>query len=221
MTVHKAKGLEFPSRDPGRHDGEAPARRASRYLDAERGVCAIRLAGCSPIDLLQHEADELQRDEAEGVRIAYVAATRARDLLVVPAVGDEERRRLDRAAEPGDLSADRRAATAGRRRPDASSSNRRIPSCSGPRGERRHEDGLSGAACLSSGRHEFPSSGGIRARSNSTRQRPSVSAAQSSSSRTSPRQSSVRFCRVTTPGARGVDAPSPQAVRAFGDSANR
>ncbi|HEU4340487.1 MAG TPA: PD-(D/E)XK nuclease family protein, partial [Candidatus Binatia bacterium] len=34
---------------------------------------------------------ELRRDEAEGMRVAYVAATRARDLLVVPAVGDEER----------------------------------------------------------------------------------------------------------------------------------
>jgi ATP-dependent exoDNAse (exonuclease V) beta subunit len=29
------------------------------------------------------------RDQAEGVRLAYVAATRARDLLVVPALGDE------------------------------------------------------------------------------------------------------------------------------------
>jgi ATP-dependent helicase/nuclease subunit A len=35
--------------------------------------------------------DELLRDEAEGIRVAYVAATRARDLLVIPAVGDEER----------------------------------------------------------------------------------------------------------------------------------
>src|SRR4029077_530122 len=33
---------------------------------------------------------EIARDEAEGVRVAYVAATRARDLLVVPAVGDAE-----------------------------------------------------------------------------------------------------------------------------------
>ena len=30
------------------------------------------------------------RERAEGVRVAYVAATRARDLLVVPAVGDQE-----------------------------------------------------------------------------------------------------------------------------------
>jgi len=41
--------------------------------------------------LLQHEDEELLRDEAEGKRVAYVAATRARDLLVVPAVGDEQR----------------------------------------------------------------------------------------------------------------------------------
>ena len=54
-------------------------------------MCAIRLAGCAPADLLEHEDEELLRDEAEGTRVAYVAATRARDLLVVPAVGDEER----------------------------------------------------------------------------------------------------------------------------------
>jgi ATP-dependent exoDNAse (exonuclease V) beta subunit len=30
------------------------------------------------------------REKAEGIRVAYVAATRARDLLVVPAIGDEE-----------------------------------------------------------------------------------------------------------------------------------
>jgi ATP-dependent exoDNAse (exonuclease V) beta subunit len=41
--------------------------------------------------LLEHEDEELLRDEAEGIRVAYVAATRARDLLVIPAVGDEER----------------------------------------------------------------------------------------------------------------------------------
>ena len=32
---------------------------------------------------------ELKRDRAEAIRVAYVAATRARDLLVVPACGDE------------------------------------------------------------------------------------------------------------------------------------
>src|SRR5262249_47330338 len=56
---------------------------------APRGLCAIRIGGWSPRELHDHEADEVDRDRAEGVRLAYVAATRARDLLVVPALGDE------------------------------------------------------------------------------------------------------------------------------------
>ena len=43
----------------------------------------MSLAGWAPAELRQHEALEVARDEAEGVRVAYVAATRARDLLVV------------------------------------------------------------------------------------------------------------------------------------------
>jgi hypothetical protein len=42
-----------------------------------------------PQDLVDHQDLERAREAAEGVRLAYVAATRARDLLVVPAVGDE------------------------------------------------------------------------------------------------------------------------------------
>ena len=91
MTVHKAKGLEFPIVILADMTARLRASVASRSIDAERRVCAIRLAGCAPTDLLEHEDEELLRDEAEGMRVAYVAATRARDLLVVPAVGDEER----------------------------------------------------------------------------------------------------------------------------------
>ena len=91
MTVHKAKGLEFPVVILADMTAKLRASVASRSIDAERRVCAIRLAGCAPADLLEHEDEELLRDEAEGMRVAYVAATRARDLLVVPAVGDEER----------------------------------------------------------------------------------------------------------------------------------
>ena len=40
------------------------------------------------MDLAEHNAIEASRDRAEGVRLAYVAATRARDLLVVANVGD-------------------------------------------------------------------------------------------------------------------------------------
>jgi ATP-dependent helicase/nuclease subunit A len=91
MTVHKAKGLEFPVVILADMTAKLRASVASRYLDSERNVCAIRLGGCAPADLLEHEDEELQRDEAEGIRVAYVAASRARDLLVIPAVGDEER----------------------------------------------------------------------------------------------------------------------------------
>ena len=48
----------------------------------------MKIGGWAPHELHEHEADEVARDQAEGVRLAYVAATRARDLLVVPALGD-------------------------------------------------------------------------------------------------------------------------------------
>jgi ATP-dependent exoDNAse (exonuclease V) beta subunit len=90
MTVHRAKGLEFPVVVLADITAKIASRRASRHVDAERGLCALPLAGCTPWDLLDHEPDELARDHAEGVRVAYVAATRARDLLVVPAIGDAD-----------------------------------------------------------------------------------------------------------------------------------
>ena len=88
MTVHKAKGLEFPIVVLADIACKLSLDEASRYLDPERKLCAIRIGGWSPLDLQEHNAEEAKRDEAEGVRLAYVAATRARDLLVVPAVGD-------------------------------------------------------------------------------------------------------------------------------------
>ena len=88
MTVHKAKGLEFPAVILVDTTASLARQSASRYIDPERRLCAQRLGGWSPPDLLEHEQVEVSREQAEGVRIAYVAATRARDLLVVPAVGD-------------------------------------------------------------------------------------------------------------------------------------
>ncbi|HET9372923.1 MAG TPA: 3'-5' exonuclease, partial [Vicinamibacterales bacterium] len=91
MTVHKAKGLEFPVVILADMTAKLRPAVASRYLDPDRRLCAVRLAGCSPDDLIRQGPIELERDAAEGVRVAYVAATRAQDLLVVPAVGDDAR----------------------------------------------------------------------------------------------------------------------------------
>jgi ATP-dependent exoDNAse (exonuclease V) beta subunit len=88
MTVHKAKGLEFPIVILADIGCKLSRDEASRYLDTDRRLCAFRIGEWSPHDLLEHNEQEAKRDDAEGVRLAYVAATRARDILVVPAVGD-------------------------------------------------------------------------------------------------------------------------------------
>jgi ATP-dependent helicase/nuclease subunit A len=90
MTVHKAKGLEFPVVILADLTCNMSRKDASRYLDASRGLCALKIGGWAPHELHRHEAREVARDQAEGIRLAYVAATRARDLLVVPALGDDE-----------------------------------------------------------------------------------------------------------------------------------
>lgn len=88
MTVHKAKGLEFPVVILADLTCRMSRPDASRYLDANRRLCAMKIGGWAPHELHLHEAEEVERDRAEGVRLAYVAATRARDLLVIPALGD-------------------------------------------------------------------------------------------------------------------------------------
>ena len=89
MTVHKAKGLEFPVVILADLTCRMARSDASRCLDPGAGLCAMKIGGWAPHELHEHEVDEVVRDSAEGVRLAYVAATRARDLLVVPALGDE------------------------------------------------------------------------------------------------------------------------------------
>lgn len=91
MTVHRAKGLEFPVvilADP-----TAPLSFAepSRHVEPDGGMWAEAIAGCMPVELLERRDEVLRLDREEGIRLAYVAATRARDLLVAPALGDEAR----------------------------------------------------------------------------------------------------------------------------------
>jgi ATP-dependent helicase/nuclease subunit A len=89
MTVHKAKGLEFPIVILVDLTCKLSRAEAGRWIDPAGNMCAIKLGGWAPTDLLLHGAEESARDRAEGERLAYVAATRARDVLIVPAIGDE------------------------------------------------------------------------------------------------------------------------------------
>jgi ATP-dependent exoDNAse (exonuclease V) beta subunit len=92
MTVHKAKGLEFPvviladltAKLTGPQGGD-------RYTNPEKRLCAQRLLWCAPWELLDAAEEEAKADEEEALRVAYVAATRARDLLVVTTIGEEDR----------------------------------------------------------------------------------------------------------------------------------
>jgi ATP-dependent exoDNAse (exonuclease V) beta subunit len=89
MTVHGAKGLEFPVVILADMTARLSQTGPDQHIDGERGLSAMRLLRCAPYELLENEAKEAERERAEGIRVAYVAATRAKDLLVVPAVGDE------------------------------------------------------------------------------------------------------------------------------------
>ncbi len=89
MTVHRSKGLEFPVvilADPA---APATQREPSRYVNAERGLFATQLAGCVPLELSENRERILEEDAFESDRLLYVAATRAREMLIVPVVGDE------------------------------------------------------------------------------------------------------------------------------------
>lgn len=71
-------------------DPTCPAARdnPSRHVDPARRLWLEALCGLSPIELLEAAQEEVRRDQAEAIRTAYVAATRARDLLVAPVCGD-------------------------------------------------------------------------------------------------------------------------------------
>ena len=97
MTVHHSKGLEFPVVILADLTAKLTSSRADRVIDASRGVCAQPIAGLRPWELLdpQNLAREQEMNRQEGERLAYVAATRARDLLVVSVIGENDRDFLD------------------------------------------------------------------------------------------------------------------------------
>jgi ATP-dependent exoDNAse (exonuclease V) beta subunit len=89
MTVYKAKGLEFPVVILADPTCPLTREQPNRHIDAARSLWLEPLCGATPIELREASDLEMKRDRAEAIRVAYVAATRARDLLVLPACGDE------------------------------------------------------------------------------------------------------------------------------------
>jgi ATP-dependent helicase/nuclease subunit A len=89
MTVYKAKGLEFPVVILADPTCKATRDVPNRHIDAARSLWLEQLCGAAPIELREASDLEMKRDRAEAIRVAYVAATRARDLMVVPTCGDE------------------------------------------------------------------------------------------------------------------------------------
>jgi ATP-dependent helicase/nuclease subunit A len=95
MTVHQAKGLEFPVVAIWDGKGQWDARLQSSPWSMERDGRGwmINLDGLSweePAGLGIRDAEQSYLN-AERRRVGYVAATRARDLLIVPKAGDVSR----------------------------------------------------------------------------------------------------------------------------------
>ena len=90
MTVHAAKGLEFPVVILAEPTANSTRQDPSHWVDPERGLWVHALANCIPIELRDHEHEVLARDQEEALRLTYVAATRARDVLVIPACSEKQ-----------------------------------------------------------------------------------------------------------------------------------
>jgi ATP-dependent exoDNAse (exonuclease V) beta subunit len=89
MNTHKVKGLEFPVVILADITTNLIHQEPEKFVDSDRGLAAVSLLDCLPGELSENAAKEQARNRAEAIRVAYVAATRARDLLVIPALRDE------------------------------------------------------------------------------------------------------------------------------------
>ncbi|MCC7493203.1 MAG: UvrD-helicase domain-containing protein [Fimbriimonadaceae bacterium] len=98
LTIHAAKGLEFPIVFVPDLARQPSGRRPVARLDRQRGVALAPAAGEAPSYLWRTlDRAARQRDEDEARRLLYVACTRAGDRLILSAASDQE------AVGPGEL----------------------------------------------------------------------------------------------------------------------
>lgn len=85
LTIHKAKGLEFPVVIlPGLHQGSKNSRKGpSLHHDWSSRCYSLQMGGRSNLGAVLVDLKMAAREEAEQRRLLYVGMTRARDLLVL------------------------------------------------------------------------------------------------------------------------------------------
>ncbi|NLZ32586.1 MAG: UvrD-helicase domain-containing protein [Firmicutes bacterium] len=83
LTIHKSKGLEFPLVCLVNLGGQKRGG-TSFMADRSRGLFYLKLGELASAGVAEAEQEEALRLEAERIRLFYVAATRARDYLVLP-----------------------------------------------------------------------------------------------------------------------------------------
>ena len=85
LTIHKAKGLEFPVVIlPGLHQGSKnPRKGPSIHHDWSSRCYSLRMGGRSNFGSVLVNGKMAAREEAEQRRLLYVGMTRARDLLIL------------------------------------------------------------------------------------------------------------------------------------------
>ncbi len=83
LTMHKAKGLEFPVVVLPDLAGRS-ADSGAKLLFRRDGGCELRFASRRTVEFDEADEDRKKREEAEEIRLLYVATTRAKKRLVIP-----------------------------------------------------------------------------------------------------------------------------------------